>query len=162
MQSPLAVFISHMAALALLAAALIVVHKRQVLHARYRWGVLSMLGAALGLALLFALSVLQYREAVVAWRLKQEGMTTPAHILSARKTGKTARTNMHGSQMYDVTCEYVAHRGAKLHGRIQLPDELSPTPGTTVLVRYLPSDPTVVREEYDVLTDRAVGRRRRE
>jgi hypothetical protein len=79
-------------------------------------------------------------------------------VLSTRKTGKTSRTNIHGSQMYAATCEYVDQYGVKWHGLIQLPDELPHTPGQTVLVRYLPSDPTVMREEYYILTAREPGK----
>jgi hypothetical protein len=158
MQFPFDVLISQLAALSVPVGAMILIHKRKLFHPRYRRGLLVVLSAALGLALLFLLGVFQYAEAAVAWRLKHDGITTTARIIAIRKAGRVSRTNIHGSQMYDAICEYSDSRGEKFQGIIKLPEELPHTPDTITSVRYLPADPTVVREEYYVVTARDPGK----
>lgn len=49
--------------------------------------------------------------------------------------------------MYDVSCEFTASNGEHMHATVRVSDNEPHAAGDTVAVRYLPLDPTVVREE---------------
>ena len=155
-------FINQVAALSVPAGAIVFIHKHKLFHARYRMGVLFVLGLGCMFQLLFFLALLEYSEGQIAWRLKQEGVQTTALILSSREGGSHSRRFIKGhlnwSHYYDAACEYTDARGERLKGNVELPPNMPHLPGDKVLIRYLPSDSSVMREDYYLARAREPGK----
>lgn len=149
------VLISQLAALAVPAAAFTIVYKLKLFHPRYRQAVLFILGGAFVLELVGQLAFFQFVEERTEWRLKQEGVTTTARILSSWKAGSASRRfrgHLNWVSFYDATVEYADRNGAKYRGLVEVGPAVSHASGDTVSVRYLPSEPTAMREEVYVST----------
>jgi hypothetical protein len=155
-QLPFDVFICQLAGLCVPAGAIMLIYKGGLFHARYRRGVLFILGIAVGLELVFLLGGFYYAEAAVRWRLRQEGMETTALIISSREAGSDSRrfgrAHLNWSHYYAATCQYTDARGARLQGSIEIPPSMPHLPGDKVSVRYLATDSSVMREDYDLMT----------
>ena len=149
------VLISQLTALSILAAAIVLVHKREIFHPGYRGAVLFILGGAFLLELLGQLAFFQFVEERTEWRLKHEGILTTARILSSWKAGSYSRRyrgHLNWDHFYDATVLYADQNGAEHRGSVEIGPSQPHASGDTVSVRYLASGPVVMREEVYVST----------
>ncbi len=139
------VIISQAGAILFALACILVVRKRSVFIRRYRRSVYWVLGAAMFFESLWLLiGANEYFEWVTEWMLKNEGVATQARIVTARPG---ARRHGHGRDILDLTCEFVTTEGRPIRAIVKAPEDSPDRSRDVVPVRYLPSNPSIVREE---------------
>ncbi len=148
------VALSQLLAVSVPVAAFAVIYNRRFFHPRYRRAVLSVLAGFFLVQLAWLPAFFIFRESRLEWRLRQEGVSATARILASHQGGsysaRMGRGHLNWERFWEVTCEYSDGHGEKYRGEVEVYPAMPHSPGDAVAVRYIPSDPTIVREEYRI------------